>query len=150
MLFIGLAKNREGLKELNDWQTEHNLQEKAYPADAPEFKHVYVIYAFGRKSPNELRENEFTGIKASQLNKLLTSEYRKHPEKLVVWQPVTFKNKEGQFLHKTLRAIDHNVLISKLQENQFASQSETIDSTELKNQFRDYPEIVRNTEKTDE
>ena len=147
LLFIGLAKNREGLKELNDWQTEHNLQEKTYPTDAPEFKHVYVIYPFGRKLPNELRENEFTGIKASQLNKLLTSEYLKHPEKLAVWQPVTFKNKEGQFLHKTLRAIDHNVLISKLQENQFASQPETIDYNDLVNQFRDYPEIVRNTEK---
>ena len=147
LLFIGLAKNREGLKELNDWQTEHNLQEQTYPANAPEFKHVYVIYPFGRKSPNELRENEFTAIKASQLNKLLTSGYRKHPDKLVVWQPVTFKNKEGQFLHKTLRAIDHNVLISKLQENQFASQPETIDYYDLMNQFRDYPEIVRNTEK---
>ena len=147
LLFIGLAKNREGLKELNDWQTEHNLQEKNYPTDASEFKHVYVIYPFGRKLPNELRENEFTGIKASQLNKLLTSEYLKHPEKLAVWQPVTFKNKEGQFLHKTLRAIDHNVLISKLQENQFASQPETIDYNDLVNQFRDYPEIVRNTEK---
>ena len=147
LLFIGLAKNREGLKELNDWQTEHNLQQKPYPADAPKFKHVYAIYPFGRKSASELRENELTGIKTSQLNKLLTSEYRKHQAKLVVWQPVTFKNKEGQFLHKTLRAIDHNVLISKLHENQFASQPETIDPTALMHQFRDYPEIARNTEK---
>ena len=43
LLFIGLAKNREGLKELNDWQTEHNLDKKSYPADAPEFRHVFVI-----------------------------------------------------------------------------------------------------------
>jgi error-prone DNA polymerase len=147
LLYIGLAKNREGLKELNDWQTEHNLQEKSYPADAPVFQHVFVIYPFGRKSPKELHENEFTGIRGSQLNKLLTSEYRKHPEKLVVWQPVTYKNTEGQFLHKALRAIDHNVLISKLQENQFASQAETIDYNDLMHQFQDHPEIIRNTEK---
>lgn len=147
LLFIGLAKNREGLKELNDWQTEHNLEKKSYPTDTPEFKHVFVIYPFGKKSPGELRENEFTGIKSRQLNKLLTSEYRKYPEKLVVWQPVTFKNKEGQFLHKALRAIDHNVLISKLQENQFASQPETIDYKDLTYQFQDHPEIILNTEK---
>ena len=49
LLYIGLAKNREGLKELNDLQTEHNLQEKVYPADAPEFKQVFVVYPFGRK-----------------------------------------------------------------------------------------------------
>ena len=146
LLFIGLAKNREGLKELNDWQTEHNLQEKAYPADAPAFKQVLVIYPFGRKLPNELRENEFTGIKASQLNKLLTSEYRKRLDKLVVWQPVTFKNQTGKFLHKTLRAIDHNVLISKLQENQFANQLESIEPKRLIHRFRGYPEIIQNTE----
>ncbi|MBV5315716.1 MAG: DNA polymerase III subunit alpha [Prolixibacteraceae bacterium] len=147
LLYLGLAKNREGLKELNDWQTEHNLQEKSYSADAPEFKHVFVVYPFGRKSVGELRENEFTGIKGKQLNKLLRSEYRKNQDKLVVWQPVNFKNKEGQFLHKILRAIDHNVLISKLQENQFASDLENMDYLSLTQQFRDYPEIIRNTEK---
>jgi len=147
LLYIGLAKNREGLKELNDWQTEHNLQEKSYSADAPEFKHVFVVYPFGKKSVGELRENEFTGIMGKQLNKLLRSEYRKNQDKLVVWQPVTFKNKEGQFLHKILRAIDHNVLISKLQENQFASDMENMDYLGLMQQFRDYPEIIRNTEK---
>ena len=146
LLYIGMAKNREGLKELNDWQTVHNLQEKTYPADAPEFKQVFVVYPFGRKSPSELRENEFTGIMARQLNKLLTSEYRKYPEKLVVWQPVTFKNKEGQFLHKALRAIDHNVLISKLQENQFADDKEIMDYQNLVYQFKDHPEIIQNTE----
>ncbi len=147
LLFIGLAKNREGLKELNDWQTEHNLQKKSYPADAPEFNHVFVVYPFGRKSLKELRENEFTGIRGKQLNKLLTSEYRRHPDKLVIWQPVSFKNQTGRFLHKTLRAIDHNTLISKLQENQFAGQLETIDLKSLMHQFRDYPDIVQNTEK---
>ena len=146
LLFIGLAKNREGLKELNDWQTEHNLQKKSYPADAPEFNHVFVVYPFGRKSLKELRENEFTGIRGKQLNKLLTSEYRRHPDKLVIWQPVSFKNQTGRFLHKTLRAIDHNTLISKLQENQFAGQLETIDLKSLMHQFRDYPHIVQNTE----
>lgn len=68
LLFIGLARNREGLKELNDWQTEHNLQKKTYPANAPEFKEVYVIYPFGKKKPKELRENEFTGIHPEQIN----------------------------------------------------------------------------------
>lgn len=147
LLYIGLAKNREGLKELNDWQTEHNLQKKSYPEDAPEFNEVFVVYPFGRRPISKLKENEFTGIRAEDLNKLLTSEYRKHPEKLVVWQPVTFKDAAGWFLHKSLRAIDHNVLISKLQENQFANPLETMDFRNLKHQFRDYPEIVRNTEK---
>lgn len=147
LLYFALAQNREGLKELNDWQTEHNLQQKKYPADAPEFRYVYVIYPFGRKQAAELKENEFTGIKGNQLNRLLTSEYRNFPEKLVIWQPVTFQSQTGRFLHKALRAIDCNVLISKLQENQFANDMEIMDYQNLTRQFRDYPEIVRNTEK---
>ena len=150
LLYFALAQNREGLKELNDWQTEHNLQQKKYPADAPEFRCVYVIYPFGRKQAAELKENEFTGIKGNQLNRLLTSEYRNFPEKLVVWQPVTFQSQTGRFLHQALRAIDCNVLISKLQENQFANDMEIMDSQNLTRQFRDYPEIVRNTEKLTE
>ena len=145
LLFIGLAKNLEGLKELNDWQTEHNLEKKSYPRDAPAFNDVWVIYPFGRKPVNELRQNEFTGIRGKQLNKLLTSEYGRHPEKLVVWQPVTFKNQTGRFMHKALRAIGHNVLISKLLENQFAHQLETLDLKGLMHQFRNYPVIVQNT-----
>jgi len=147
LLYIALAKNREGLRELNEWQTEHNLEKKSYPANAPEFQEVVVVYPFGKKHVGDLRENEFTGIGAGDLNKLLTSDYRKHPEKLVIWQPVTFKDRAGWFLHKTLRAIDHNVLISKLQENQFADPLEIMDPQRLIQQFAGYPEIVQNTEK---
>jgi len=148
LLFIGLARNREGLKELNDWQTEHNLQKKSYPADAPEFKEVYVIYPFGKKKPAELRENEFTGIRPEEINKLFTSEYRKALHQLVVLHPVTFKDQVGWFLHKSLRAIDHNVLISKLGDNQYAPTTETmIHPMQLRQVFQNYPEIIRSTEK---
>src|SRR5665648_386478 len=148
LLFIGLAKNREGLKELNDFQSEHNLQKKTYPANAPEFGNVFVIYPFGRKSPSELHENELTGIHPEEMNRLLTSEYRKAQHQLVVLQPVTFKDQAGWFLHKSLRAIDHNVLISKLGDNQYAPTTETIiNPGYLRQVFQNYPEIIRNTEK---
>ncbi len=148
LLFIGLARNREGLKELNDFQTEHNLQKKAYPENAPEFENVFVIYPLGRKKPEELRENELTGIRPEDMNKLLTSEYRKSLHQLAVLQPVTFKDQAGWFLHKTLRAIDHNVLISKLQDNQFARKSEImVNPQRIRQVFQGYPEVVGNTEK---
>jgi DNA polymerase-3 subunit alpha len=147
LLFFGIAKNHEGLKELNDWQTVHNLEKKDYHQNAPEFREVFVVYPFGKKQPAELRPNEYTGIRAEDLNKLLTSEYRRSTEKLVVWQPVTFKDQAGWFLHKCLRAIDHNVLISKLTENQYANQVEIMDYGLLKKQFQNFPEIIGNTEK---
>lgn len=147
LLYIAIARNREGLKELNDWQTEHNLQQKKYSADAPEFRHVYIVYPFGRKPVAKLNGNEFTGISGKQLNKLFTSEYRNFPERLVVWQPVTFQNPTGRFLHKALRAIAHNTLISKLQPKQFADEADYMDYQSLLNQFQNHPEIVENTKK---
>lgn len=147
LLYIAIARNREGLKELNDWQTEHNLQQKKYSADAPEFRHVYIVYPFGRKPVAKLKDNEFTGINGKQLNKLFTSEYRNFPEKLVVWQPVTFQCQAGRFLHKSLRAIAHNTLISKLQPNQFTDEAEDMDYPALRNQFLNHPQIIENTRK---
>lgn len=147
LLYIAIAQNREGLKELNDWQTEHNLQQKKYPADAPEFRHVYIVYPLGLKPVSGLKNNEFTGISSKQLNKLFTSEYRNFPEKLVVWQPVTFQSPTGRFLHKALRAIAHNTLISKLKPTQFADESDHMDYQNLLHQFQNHPEIVSNTQK---
>ena len=146
LLFIGIARNRDGLRELNDFQTNHNLSQTVYPETAPEFKDVFVVYPFGRKRLNELRENEFTGIRSEDVNKLLTSEYRNALNKLQAWQPVTFKNSTGWFLHKSLRAIDHNVLISKLKLSQFANQLEIMDLNGLMRGFQNYSEILKNTE----
>jgi tetratricopeptide (TPR) repeat protein len=141
LLYIGLAMNREGLKELNEWQTRHNLQNESYLANAPKFEHVYVIYPFGTKRPDQLAENEFTGIRATELNQLLRSEYRNNLQQLVVLHPVTFTDQKGWFLHKCLRAIDHNVLISKLETHQFASEAEIFVLPEWLNQaFNKYPE----------
>jgi DNA polymerase-3 subunit alpha len=148
LLYICLARNREGLKELNDWQTEHNLNAKDYPKYAPEFNHVCAIYPMDTKSGNELLENEFIGIHPENVNRLLTSDYSKYMNRLVVLHPVTFRDKSGWLLHQSLRAIDHNELISKLTGQEVARSHEFMFSTEKMRQvFSRYPEIIRNTEK---
>ncbi|HJY12564.1 MAG TPA: PHP domain-containing protein, partial [Flavobacterium sp.] len=42
--YIGLAKNAEGLAEMNRFLTEHNFSREALPLIAPEFESVFVIY----------------------------------------------------------------------------------------------------------
>lgn len=148
LLYIALAKNHEGLKEINDWLTEHNMEKKPFPQDAPPFNHVYVIYPFNRKQKNELHENEFIGVRPEEANKLITSDYRSAQHKLVILQPVTVANQTGWYLHKSLRAIDHNTLISMLSPNQFGLSSEImLPPAQLREIFSRYTEIIRNTEK---
>jgi DNA polymerase-3 subunit alpha/error-prone DNA polymerase len=47
-------------------------------------------------------------------------------DKMVVLQPVTFRTKKEFNLHKILRAIDSNVILSKLIETDYCRTSETM------------------------
>ncbi len=148
LLFTGLAKNQTGFKELNDYLTWHNLNKKKFTLDNTVFNNVIIIYPFGFKKPQELKENEYTGVTCETIGKLAVSGYRNFYDKLLIMHPVTFKGQSDLFLHKCLRAIDHNTLISKLQPGSFAREFEyMIPVTALKRLFQYYPEVVRNTER---
>src|SRR5690606_33055262 len=68
LLYIGIAKNERGFKELNDFMTEANRRGKPLPARAPEFNEVFVIYPYG-KFDGQIRENEYIGIRPSEVNR---------------------------------------------------------------------------------
>ena len=147
LLFIGLARNREGFRELNEYLSWHNLNKKKYTLDNIQFKHVLMVYPFEQKKPTDLLDHEFAAIRPHQVNKLFTSEYRHYQDKLVIWQPVTFRDEKSWLTHKCLRAIDHSTLLSKLTSNQFADlQQVMIPTTKVKDVFHQYPEVVENTE----
>ena len=145
--FIGLAKNREGISEMNRLITKHNFAETPLPAIAPVFENVVVIYPFENK-PNILKENEFVGIRPEQLPKLFNPKWNCFLDKMVVLQPVTYRTKKEYSLHKILRAIDLNILGSKLTEADYCRTSEVmVPLEELISKFVDYPQILENTEK---
>ena len=50
LLFIGIAKNNAGFKELNDYLTWHNLRKKEYSIESWSFSQVIVFYPSGKKS----------------------------------------------------------------------------------------------------
>ena len=90
LLYIGIARNNEGFQELNEFLSYHNINHLPLPEEAPAFRHSFVIYPFEKKLPDQLRENEFTGIRSTDLNRLLSSDYRHRQHKLVALCPVTF------------------------------------------------------------
>ncbi|HET8573934.1 MAG TPA: DNA polymerase III subunit alpha [Edaphocola sp.] len=146
LLYTGIAKNTEGFRELNELMTESNRTKTSLPARAPAFSQVFVIYPFGKIKPGALRENEYIGIKARQLNKIVLAP-GKDLEKYVMWQPVSFGKDEAK-LHRQLRAIDHNLLISQLQPGQFATDDEVmVPKAGLLAGFARFPRLVANTEK---
>lgn len=145
--YIGLAKNAMGLAEMNRFLTAHNFSGEPLPNQAPQFNEVFIIYTL-ENAPSLLRENEFIGIRPEELSKLFAAEMKSKIEKMVVLQPVTFRTKKEFNLHKILRAIDSNIILSKLTEADYCKTSEVIKPVEeLLKSYADYPEIIQNTEK---
>jgi DNA-directed DNA polymerase III PolC len=148
LLYILLAANNYGFTWINTFLSEHAVEEKPFPKQLLQFfdrvEDGFVIYPFGNKSPDNLLENERIGILPSDINKLFSSEI--NTDKLIIRQPVTFKNKTQFNTHRLLRAIDKNVLLSKLPKEIEASPHEIfIQPEDLVEMFRDYPAIINNT-----
>ena len=149
--FIGIAKNNEGYLELNDFLSQHLHHGLKIPHRAPAFKNAFVVYPFEQVLLNELgnfQEHEFVGISIKDLRRLPFSKLASLTHKLVVQQPVTFRNKQDFNAHRLLRAIDNNVLLSKLPKEEEAIEEEKMYPIQnLAAAFSEFPFILENTEK---
>jgi DNA-directed DNA polymerase III PolC len=144
--YIGLAKNANGLGEMNRFLTEHNFSGQALPLIAPKFESVFVIYTL-ENAPEELRENEFIGIRPEEVSRLFTLGLKSKINKMVILQSVTFRNKKEFNLHKILRAIDTNIILSKLTTTDYCKTSEKMLPLEsLLPYYGNYPEIIASTQ----
>ena len=142
-LYTCIAINNEGFREINDYLTQHLVEGVVLSSSAPRFEHVYVLYPFGVKSPNQLSDNEFTGVCPWEIRKIVASEYRNRTEKLVAHYPVTFATVEDYELHRHFRAIDNNILLSQLTTTQLARSSEILLSPgQVRNIYKDYPYLT--------
>ena len=113
--FVILARNNNGFLNINNYLSEllHQPRFKV-PQQAPFLEDTFVIYPFGKQGQFELKDHEFLGISPFEVNHLLFSKWNKRLDKLVVLQTVSFENKKGFNAHRLLRAIDNNLLLSKL------------------------------------
>jgi len=145
-LYLGIAKNEEGWRELCKHLTDYSLKKEALPVIAPEWKNAYTIYRKLPKGVHNFLDNEYIGVRPSEVNHLFSSYLKNHQEKLVVFSPITFLNQEGLRTHKLLRCIDLNIVVGKLEPSMHAKSNEIIYSCdELSNAFQQYPEILQNT-----
>ncbi len=148
LYYLGIAKNREGWRELNDLLTESSLNRSVLPKIAPPLKNAYIIYKKLPKGITKLRENEYVGIRPTEVNHLFSSYLKDHQEKLVIMAPLTFLNDDGFKVHKLLRCIDLNIIIGNLKPEYCANASERFyTEDELRAIFERYPRIIANTEK---
>ncbi len=147
LLYVAIAKAFGGIGEVNRILTDYNCYGVELSEVAPHFKNVFVIYPIGN-IPESLKDNEFIGVREEEINLLIRPEFKDKINKMVVFQSVTFCTKREYNLHKILRAIDENTLISQLSEKDICRKSEYFKpEIQLIKSFERYPEIIDNTKK---
>lgn len=145
--YIGLAKNMEGWRELNELLSNRSISGKPLPMNAPALENCWIIYPRLLKPIEQFRPNELLGIRPEHVNRLFSHELKHHQYKLVVLSPITFMDEEGFELHCMLRAIDKNTLITKLTPRDTAKKTEYfIPPDTLKGYYRLCPTILKNTQ----
>jgi DNA polymerase-3 subunit alpha len=98
------------------------------------------------QTPGSLLQHERIGVLPGEVNKLLKEPLKAFPDKWIIRQPVTFQNKTYYNLHRLLRAMDKNTLLTKLQPEDVAGEKEYfIPQVEMLTAFRQYPFIITNT-----
>lgn len=147
LLYIAVAKEFSGIGEINRVLTAHNCDGEELTEKAPLFEQVFVIYPI-TNIPETLNENEFIGLRQEELNLMIRPEFKSRTDKMVILHPVTFSTKKEYNLHRVLRAIEYNTLLSKLSDEDICSKSEYLKpETSVIKSFSQYPEIIRNTKK---
>ncbi|WP_372753702.1 DNA polymerase III subunit alpha [Labilibaculum sp.] len=145
--YIAIAKNTDGFCEINEFLTAHLHEKKAFEAKAPNFKQAYVVYPFSSQVC-DLKEYEYLGVSPQDLTRLPFTAWKNNQEKLVVLQTASFRNKRDYNIHRLLRAIDKNSLLSKLEKHEQANFEDRYRiRSELLEIYKEYPKIIENTEK---
>lgn len=144
--YICLAKNQSGIGEINRLLTQHHCEGNDFPLHHPNLPDVFVVYPLNNY-PEKLHRNEHIGIRPEEINLLINPTLKKYIPRMVILQPVTFTTKREYKLHKILRAIDRNTLVTKLEENDICGQNEKLISIdELLKNYQHYPQIIENTQ----
>ncbi|MBI5008158.1 MAG: PHP domain-containing protein, partial [Bacteroidia bacterium] len=146
LLYICIARNNKGLRELNEFLSEHNISKTPIPFPAPQFSEAYTIYHHNKSPARELYDNERTGIKPGERNKLITMNPSLKRNRMVLLHPVTYAEPEDIFIHRSLRAVDNNILLSHLKPSQCAGEDEFFkDPGYFENIKKEHPWLVENT-----
>ena len=154
LLYILIAANDKGLSAIHAFLSEYLLEKKDFPLPDQDLIFFadpddgFVIYPFGGKAFEQLQSNERIGITYWELNQLYGIDKKVFLDKLVVRQPVTVQDKQDHSLHRLLRCIHLNIVLSKLPVYEQCMAEETfLSPKELLHHFCDYPFIITNTYK---
>lgn len=142
VLFVALAMNNDGFETINRFLSAHLTDGLELPTEAPEWSNVYVLYPLHNVPSRALHENEFLGLALADLKRIKPIEPR-HRNRVVILQAFSFINKQGFNIHRLLRSIDHNTVLSKLSPDLCAPPDDKFcERHELIAAFSAHPDVI--------
>ena len=141
LMYICIAQNAEGLAQIHRFASEYLLASEPWPERPPVSPDVWTIFPYARKTQvKSLGTQERWGIRAQDRNRL----WKEKDRTGMVWcQAITFLDQRGFSMHRLLRAIDKNVLLSKLApEAQALADERMYRPEELAVFCADFPELL--------
>lgn len=145
-LFTGIARNPEGLKQLHILLSRHNIEKSALQADPEMLPDCFLLYPPERVPDRNLAANEFMAVPPSWSHRLLTHPAREKIKHSVVYQGFSFTGRSDLELHRHLRAIGTNKLLSQLPPEEVAGEDEyLLPEQEIISRFRSFPDILKNS-----
>jgi DNA-directed DNA polymerase III PolC len=174
LCYILLAKNNQGVHDINLYLSLHLQSKKSFPIRFPKSEHVIAIYPLQSiaHEKNYAEQQSHTKCKTLQQNKFIPKTLE---EKLLQIEPIEKSIKKNiatiedekiylqqlhsnEYIgvqlhdklhynaHRLLRAIDKNILLSKQQASERAGEQEHFVSPHYIMQvFQQYPSIITNT-----
>ena len=145
LLYVGYARNQEGFRELNTFLTYYNLQHLDLPDTPPPFDHACIVYPLSVPMSRPLGTNEYWGIRLNQIHHLYKLD-KKRLNRSIILQPITFRHPDEYHFHLVLRAIENNIVLSKIKQYGTALPDEyPIGIDQLLKKFELYPQLAVNT-----
>ena len=129
--FLAIAKNQDGFAAINETLSAILASQMETPKRMPQNENYFTIIPYKKaiqmfSSVDELLPHEYIGVNARDLNRLRFSKFKKPNSKVVWLQSFTFRRKRDLNIHRLLRAIHKNKLLSKLEPNEQASLDDCI------------------------
>lgn len=148
LLYIGIAKNEEGWRQLCAFLSQHSIAREELPRIAPQWTDTFIIYTSLPKPLEDFADHEHFGIRPHEVNTINRRKLDKRPDRLIALAPLTFLDKDGFRVHKLLRCIDQNMVIGKLTEEHFTSPHDHLrPSDQLRQCYHLYPELLDRAER---
>ncbi|MBP3943343.1 DNA polymerase III subunit alpha [Sphingobacteriaceae bacterium WQ 2009] len=145
LLYTLYARNNHGFTAINRFLSEHLQAKAAFPLRTDfAVNDIWVIFP-DEQYLADLKDNERIAMKISQIGQL-TFRTAQEIGKYIIMHAVTYQDKKRFNVHRILRAIANNTLLSKLRPEDIADADEYfVSPVSLMASFTAYPQLIVNS-----